>query len=168
MIGGKKMEVYKISGYAKSDIKLRSGGMYEEPFEGHFVQLENDEIIGKITWERTNEYPSLTKGYSFIKGLFIDKKQLIFVEMTEVKKAKGFCFKDINEVGHFDHEEDWLCGLFSGETPFWDAYISVEQQNDAEELAQQLQKSFEEFCERLDDWKMFKFEHVQRLRDFIN
>lgn len=161
------MKVYKIEGFARSDMKLRTGGLYEEPFRGHFMQKENDEIIGKITWERTNEYPSLTKGYSFIKGLFIDKKQLIFVEMTEVKRAKGFCFKDVNEVGHFDREEDWLCGLFSGELPFWDAYISVEEQEDTDGLAGQLEEGFKTFCESLNDWQLFKFEHVQRLRDFI-
>lgn len=161
------MEVYKIEGNVKIDIELLSGGVYEELFRGYFIQLENDEIIGRIEWERENEYPFLTKGYSFIKGLFIDKKQLIFVEITEIKRAKGFCFKDVNEVGYYDREEDWLCGLFSGELPFWDAYIKVEEQADTEGLAEQLKEGFKAFCERLSDWQMFKFEHIQKLKEFI-
>lgn len=161
------MVVYKIDGYAKSDIKLRDGGFYEEPFRGHFIQLENDEIIGKITWERERERSSLTKGYSFIKGLFVDKKKLIFVEITEEQKAKGFCFKNVNEVGDYDREEDWLCGLFSGELPFWDAYISIEEQEDTNGLTERLHEEFDAFCTGLSEWKLLTFKYVQDLRTFI-
>lgn len=160
------MDIYKFVGYVQSNEKRRDGSFYEEMICGQFIQKENDEIIGKIEWDRGNEYPS-QKGYSFIKGLFIDQTKLIFVEITEDKKEKGFCFYDINEIGYYDGESDWLGGLFCGDSIFWKAYASVEKEDDIEGFAEKLEVDFKQFCDGLDDWKMMLFKYVQDLRDFV-
>ena len=163
------MAVYKISGYAQHPYITRDGELLKEPFQGHFVQHENDEIIGRIEWERECGFPysSLRKGFSFIKGLFVDKTKLIFVEMTDEEIAKGFCFENINEKGYHDYEEDFLGGLFCGDTSFWATYISVEEVIDSDETAENLETGFRRFCEGLSDGRKRMFKHVQKLRDLI-
>lgn len=160
------MKVYKIVAYVQSDIKRKDGSMYEEMIRGKFIQYQHDEIMGKIEWERGNDHPSL-KGYSFIKGLFVDKTKLIFVEITEDKHEKGFCFKDINEIGYHDYESDWLGGLFCGDSIFWKAYASVEEETEIGNTVECLETEYQQFCEGLDDWKMYLFKNIQKLRDFI-
>ena len=163
------MAVYKISGYAQHPWRTIDGKIVTEPFEGYFVQQDNDEVIGRIEWVRYYpKYRFPNKGYSFIKGLFVDKIKLIFVEITEEEEiAKGFCFENINEKGYHDYEEDWLDGLFGGDTSFWDAYISVEEVVDSSETAENLETGFKHFCEGLSDGRMRMFNHVQKLRSLI-
>ena len=156
------MEVYKIVAYVQSDIKRKDGSMHEEMICGKFIQYEHDEIMGKIDWER-----GLQKGYSFIKGLFVDKTKLIFVEITEDKHEKGFCFKNINEIGYHDYESDWLGGLFCGDSIFWTVYASVEQETELENAVECLETEYQQFCEGLSDWKLYLFQNIQKLRDFI-
>jgi len=161
------MESYRITGFAQGDKKLSGGKFYQEPFKGRFVCMQNDEIIGKISWQRDDNYPKMTSGNSFIKGLFIDGKTLIFVEVTDLKEIKGYSFKDISKVGIYDSGYDWLCGLFSGETAFWKAYVTIGKKMDSDDIANAIIGEYEMFYKTLDEYKMFLLDDIQELRDYI-
>ncbi len=132
-------------------------------FEGYFVkQEENNEIIG-INRDIV--------GNSFIKGLFIDNQNLIFVEISEELRAgrgikyhqkRGYAFKDINGIG--EYSEDDMEGIFA-----WTDGDAVIQLNEITDLAQVqvLEKRYKEFYEKLDEFDKFFFDNSRQLIDFL-
>ena len=148
------MKVFKFSGTSNNMY-----GTYRNEFSGYFIKQVNDEIIGTMHGE---------EGDAFIKGLFINNSQLIFIEMTTIKNGiYGYSFNNINEVGLYDIC-DWLSGLFSGELERIEARIKIEETADFDGMNKEIEKNFQSFYESLDDWEKYYFEHVQKLREYLD
>lgn len=155
------MKIFKFSGIIHKLPYLQRER--DRNYSGYFIQHEHDEIIGILYHEDKK---------SFIKGLFINYVQLIFVEITVPKHKEtnhsinGYSFKDIHQKGYFDMQ-DWLSGLFSGEVEQNETTIQVYVETDSNNMTKKIEQEFKEFYQTLDDWENFYFRCVQELREFI-
>lgn len=132
-------------------------------FEGYFVkQAGSNDILG-INRD--------IDGDTFLKGLFIDDQSLIFVEiaeeMQEVRGIKyhqkrGYAFKDIDGIGKYS--EDDMEGIFA-----WTDRYAVIQLNEITDLAQvqEIEKQYQEFYEKLDEYDKRFFDNSRELTDFL-
>lgn len=150
----KKKQLFKFSGTIEDSQRSRTINFY-----GYFVKKGKNEIVG-INKENGEDY--------FIKGLFINYTQLIFVEMTAKEKRRrkrGFAFNDTKEIGCYS-KEDWLAGLFSGESDERPAHIQIKKVIDSRKT-KDLLKRFQEFYESLDDFYQDFFDTTQQLKRYL-
>lgn len=127
--------------------------------KGYFFRTAQNEISGVIEGEQGNIQ-------AFIKGLFLNEKQLIFVKMTKEKHYKsGYAFKDVNnQVGVFD-EYDWLSGVFSGEAVMEPITLKMLCKQKSRVIRKSVKKEFIKFYRNLDCFDKHYFDNVQNLKE---
>ena len=149
-----KKQLFKISGTVEVKTYSRSETI---KFEGHFVKRGENEII-RINEENGTKF--------FLKGLFIEHTQLIFIEETEKGTIiRGYAFTNIKNVGRYSFF-DWLCGLFSGELEEMPATIQIESHWDPD-IIRRIEKDFAEFYEGLGNFDKWFFDRTNKLTEHL-
>ena len=148
-----KKQLFKIQGTFCLDEFSRKKTVV---FEGYFVRRGKSEIVG-INCENGEA--------RFIKGLFINCTQLIFVEIATDKRSKaGYAFKNVKKAGIYS-PYDWLSGIFSGDDDI-SANIQVKMLWDLEKI-KEIERKFEAFYRELDDFDKYFFDTTYKLTDYL-
>lgn len=148
----------------KQLFKIRGNFYFEEfsrkktvVFEGYFVRRGKSEIVG-INCENGES--------RFIKGLFINYTQLIFIEIAANKRSKtGYAFKNVKKAGIYS-PYDWISGVFSGDDDDISANIQVKRWWDSKKI-KEIERKFEYFYKELDDFDKYFFDTTYKLTEYL-
>ena len=149
-----KKQLFKIQGTFFLDEFSRKKNVL---FEGYFVRRGKSEIVG-INCENGEA--------QFIKGLFINCTQLIFVEIATDKRSKaGYAFKNVKKAGIYS-PYDWLSGVFSGDDDDISANIQVKRWWNSKKI-KEIERKFEDFYKELNDFDKYFFDTTYKLTDYL-
>lgn len=149
-----KKQLFKIQGTFFLDEFSRKKNVL---FEGYFVRRGKSEIVG-INCENGEA--------RFIKGLFINCTQLIFVEIATDKRSKaGYAFKNVKKAGIYS-PYDWLSGVFSGDDDDISANIQVKRWWNSKKI-KEIERKFEDFYKELNDFDKYFFDTTYKLTDYL-
>lgn len=127
---------------------------FAQYYEGWFVQRPNNEIVGI----------SRSKEGAFIKGLFINNKQLVFVErVVKSGQIHEFVFNDIRQLGTYDAYIR-LAAILGDEERKLDVNIQIHEEYLQEEIIKVIENDFEEFYEKLSKCEKYYFDELPELR----